>query len=57
MASMLIFLVLLGGVFYFLLIRPQRRAQSAHRELIESLQEGDKVITMSGIYGEIEAMH
>ncbi|MCL0087371.1 preprotein translocase subunit YajC [Dehalococcoidia bacterium] len=53
---MLIFLVLIFAVFYFLLIRPQRKRQSEHRMLIEGLQKGDKVITMGGIYGEIDSI-
>ncbi|MCL0092371.1 preprotein translocase subunit YajC, partial [Dehalococcoidia bacterium] len=53
---MLIFLVLIFAVFYFLLIRPQRKRQSEHRMLIEGLQKGDKVITIGGIYGEIDSI-
>ncbi|MBT9148845.1 MAG: preprotein translocase subunit YajC [Dehalococcoidia bacterium] len=52
----LIFLVLMFAVFYFLLIRPQRMRQSEHRQLIEGLQKGDKVITIGGIFGEIESI-
>ena len=51
-----IFLVLIFAVFYFLLIRPQRKRQSEHRMLIEELQKGDKVITIGGIYGEIDSI-
>ena len=54
--EMLIFLVLIFGVFYFLLIRPQRKRQSDHRMLIDDLQKGDKVITAGGIYGEIDSI-
>lgn len=54
--TMLIFLVLIFAVFYFLLIRPQRKRQSEHRMLIEELQKGDKVITIGGIYGEIDSI-
>ncbi|MCL0069212.1 preprotein translocase subunit YajC [Dehalococcoidia bacterium] len=51
-----IFLVLIFAVFYFLLIRPQRKRQNEHRMLIEELQKGDKVITIGGIYGEIDSI-
>jgi preprotein translocase subunit YajC len=54
--TMLIFLGLMFAVFYFLLIRPQRKRQSEHRMLIEGLQKGDKVITIGGIYGEIDSI-
>ncbi len=40
-------------VFYLLLILPQQRRQKKHREMIASLRPGDKVITSSGIHGEI----
>jgi preprotein translocase subunit YajC len=52
----LILLVLMFAMWYFLLIRPQRRRQSEHRQLIEGLQKGDKVITIGGIYGEIDSI-
>ncbi len=54
--SLIIFLVLIFGVFYFLLIRPQRRRQREHQELVQELQKGDKVITAGGIYGVIESI-
>ncbi len=54
--EMFIFLVLIFVVFYFLLIRPQRQRQSEHRQLIEGLQKGDQVITVGGIFGEIESI-
>ena len=53
---MLVFLVLMFGAFYFLLIRPQRKKQAEHQEFVEELQEGDKVITIGGLYGEIDSV-
>lgn len=41
------------GIFYFLLIRPQRRQAAQHKQLLESLQRGDQVVTSSGIVGEV----
>jgi len=41
------------GIFYFLLIRPQRKQQEAHRRLLKSLQRGDHVVTSGGIVGEV----
>lgn len=55
-ALFLVFLVVMIGGFYFLLIRPQRKRQSEHRELIESLHKGDKVITVGGIFGEVDTV-
>ena len=54
--SMIIFLVLIFGVFYFLMIRPQRKRQKEHQHLVEELQKGDRVITAGGIYGQIESL-
>ena len=49
----LIFLVLMVGVFYFLLIRPQQRRMKAMQALQSSLQLGDEVITSAGFLGTI----
>lgn len=40
-------------IFYFLLIRPQRKQQKAHDEMVKSLSRGDEVVTMGGIFGKI----
>jgi len=52
--TIIIFLVLIFGVFYFLILRPQRRRQKQHNELMQELKKGDKVITTGGIYGVID---
>jgi len=44
---------LIFGIFYFLIIRPQRRQQQRHKELLAALQKGDHVITSGGIVGEV----
>jgi preprotein translocase subunit YajC len=49
----LIFLVLMVGVFYFLLIRPQQRRMKAMQSLQSSLQLGDEIITSAGFLGTI----
>jgi preprotein translocase subunit YajC len=51
-----IFLALLIGVFYFLLIRPQKRRVDAHRRLIESVSVGDEVVTIGGMFGTVRAL-
>lgn len=55
-ATFLLSLVLLGGLFYFLLIRPQQRRVRQQRELVDALQVGDEVITIGGAFGRITAM-
>ena len=54
--TMIIFIAFIIGVMYFLLIRPQRRRQKEHEDLMTELRKGDKVITAGGIYGEIESL-
>lgn len=51
--SPIIFMVLIFAVFYFLFIRPSQTQQKKHKEMITSLQKGDKVITSGGIHGKI----
>ncbi|UCB42947.1 MAG: preprotein translocase subunit YajC [Dehalococcoidales bacterium] len=53
---MLIFIVLLFAMMYFVMIRPQRRRQREHRDFVEQLHRGDKVVTAGGIYGEVESV-
>ena len=46
-------MVLIFGIFYFLVILPQKKQQKKHQEMINSLQKGDSVVTNSGIHGKI----
>jgi preprotein translocase subunit YajC len=55
-ASSLIFLVLLGAMMYFLIARPQRQRARRHQELVESLEVGDEVVTIGGLFGTIESL-
>jgi preprotein translocase subunit YajC len=41
------------AIFYFLLIRPQRKQQDDHKKLLASLQKGDQVVTSGGIIAEV----
>ena len=54
--SLIIFLGLIFAVFYFLIIRPQRRRQRDHQNLVMDLNKGDKVITVGGLFGIIDAV-
>jgi preprotein translocase subunit YajC len=40
-------------IFYFLLIRPQKKAQNDHKSMIASLKKNDEVVTSGGIHGTI----
>ncbi len=46
-------LILMFVIFYFLLIRPQQKKNKEHREMINSLKKGDRIITTGGLYGRI----
>jgi preprotein translocase subunit YajC len=45
--------ILLFAIFYFLIIRPQQKAQKEHKEMVESLKKGDKILTNGGLYAEV----
>jgi preprotein translocase subunit YajC len=45
--------VLIGAVFYFLLIRPQQQRMKAHKAKIEAVAKGDSVITGGGLVGKV----
>jgi preprotein translocase subunit YajC len=49
----LIFLVLIFVVFYFFMIRPQMKKTKAAQKYKESLQKGDKIVTIGGVHGTI----
>ena len=53
MLGMLLPLVLMFVVFYFLLIRPQRKKDKEAQEMLNSLKVGARVCTIGGIYGTI----
>jgi preprotein translocase subunit YajC len=53
---LIVLLVAFGAIFYFMLIRPQRKRQQQMNDLVGSLKRGDKVITAGGIHGEIESV-
>lgn len=54
--TMALFLIGLFAIFYFLMIRPQRKRQKEHDTVMHSLQKGDRVITVGGMYGQIESI-
>ena len=48
--------ILIFGVFYFLLIVPQRKRQKALQETINNLKAGDRIVTSGGVIGTITAV-
>lgn len=49
----LIFFVLVFGVFWFFMIRPQVKKQKQERKFREEMKKGDKVVTTGGLHGKI----
>lgn len=58
--GLLVPMILMFGIFYFLVIRPQQRkqkvAQQDRNRMLDALKPGDKVVTSAGIYGTIVAV-
>jgi len=50
---MILFFVGIFAVFYFLIIRPQKRKEKQRRETIAQLRKGDRIVTIGGIHGEV----
>ena len=46
-------LLLMGGIFYFLLIRPQQRRAKAQQALLRSVEVGDEIVTTAGVFGTV----
>lgn len=49
----IVWLVIMVALFYFMLIRPQKKKEKADRQLRASLQAGDKIVTIGGFTGRI----
>ena len=52
-ASPILMMLLMFGVFYFILIRPQVKKQREHEEMLKKLDKGEEVITRGGVIGKI----
>ncbi len=52
------FLILMGltvVIFYFFLMRPQRKKEKERTDMISALKKGDRVLTVGGIYGIVDS--
>lgn len=49
-------LILMFGIFYFLLIRPQQKKQKELQALVKNLKKGDKVVTSGGVIGIVHTL-
>ena len=55
-ATIIIWILVFFGIFYFLAIRPQRRQRQQHAEMVGMLKKGDEVVTIGGMFGTITAI-
>ncbi|MBU1318884.1 MAG: preprotein translocase subunit YajC [candidate division Zixibacteria bacterium] len=55
--QMLIFFVPIILIMYFFMIRPQKKRQKEHQDLLAALKTGDKVVTNSGMIGTVVGIH
>jgi len=46
-------LILIFGIMYFLLIRPQQKKAKVHQAMITALRRGDQVVTQGGLIGKV----
>lgn len=44
------------GLFYFMVLRPQRKQEQKRREMIDAIKKNDKVVTSGGIYGTVSSV-
>jgi len=56
-AGMLFMLVAIFAIFYFLMIRPESKRRKERQQMIDSLARHDKIVTIGGLYGEIQDVH
>lgn len=52
-AFWILYIVLLGGMLYFMAIRPQKKEKQRQQELLNAVAVGDTILTSSGFYGVI----
>jgi preprotein translocase subunit YajC len=48
--------ILIIGIFYFLIIRPQNKKQKETQKMLTALKKGDKIITIGGVHGVISTV-
>ena len=53
---MIVYIIVIGALFYFMLIRPQKKKQKAEEKLRNSLQIGDEILTIGGFYGKVVSL-
>jgi len=54
--SSIFMIILMFVLFYFLLIRPQQKRQKQIQQMQSELQKGDKIVTIGGLHGTVDAI-
>jgi preprotein translocase subunit YajC len=57
LVSFLPMMVMIGLLFYMLVMRPQKKEQSKRASMIDALKKNDRVVTIGGIYGVVANVH
>lgn len=53
LAPMIVWFVVIFGLMYFMMIRPQKKQQKEMQKMLDSLEVGDKIVTIGGICGKV----
>lgn len=56
LGSPIVLMVLMFGIFYFLVIRPQAKKAKLHQQMLSQLKKGDDVVTTGGIIGKVSGI-
>lgn len=54
--GMLVYVAVIFGIFYFIMIRPQRKQEKERQAMVAGVEEGDSILTTSGFYGVVIGM-
>ncbi|MFP4686751.1 MAG: preprotein translocase subunit YajC [bacterium] len=54
--SLVVMMAIIFGIFYFLVIRPQKNEQQRHQAMISNIKKGDRVVTAGGIHGQVSSV-
>jgi len=56
MTQQLLLIALMFGAMYFFLIRPQKKQQTKHQEMLSNIKPGAEVITIGGLHGTVDSI-
>lgn len=55
-APLILSALAIGVLFFFMIVRPQKKNLARHKEMVAQLKSGDEIITSGGIYGTIKSV-